>query len=170
MITDGEKGLQIKRYRPQRLRPAPARHELQITVHQPLAQSTTDCMWICEQSYLSRPKWCHCRRCRLADCRASCMQAAGQGTRSVRGCYSRTVSPLAVARSLPSELNVTSIAPVAPKDACTSPPTRSPVAGFHSRTRRRLRAAQPGRYRSRNPDSRSAARTWVLRSPSRCAA
>ena len=34
--------LQIEGHRPQRVRPAPARHELQIPVHQPLAQPVTD--------------------------------------------------------------------------------------------------------------------------------
>jgi hypothetical protein len=37
-----EERLQIKGDRPQRVRPAPARHELQIPVHQPLAQAVTD--------------------------------------------------------------------------------------------------------------------------------
>jgi hypothetical protein len=37
-----EERLQVERHRPQRVRPAPARHELQIPVHQPLAQPVTD--------------------------------------------------------------------------------------------------------------------------------
>jgi hypothetical protein len=37
-----EEGLQIEGHRAQRVRPAPARHELQIPVHQPLTQPVTD--------------------------------------------------------------------------------------------------------------------------------
>jgi asparagine synthase (glutamine-hydrolysing) len=37
-----EERLQIEGHRPQRVRPAPARHELQIPVHQPLAQAIPD--------------------------------------------------------------------------------------------------------------------------------
>ena len=37
-----EERLQVKGHRPQRVRPAPARHELQIPVHQPLTQPVTD--------------------------------------------------------------------------------------------------------------------------------
>src|SRR6266496_2210949 len=37
-----EERLQVKRHRPQRVRPRPARHELQITVHQPVAQRIPD--------------------------------------------------------------------------------------------------------------------------------
>jgi hypothetical protein len=37
-----EERLQVEGHRPQRVRPAPARHELQIPVHQPLTQPVTD--------------------------------------------------------------------------------------------------------------------------------
>jgi hypothetical protein len=37
-----EKRLQIEGHRPQRVRPAPAGHELQIPVHQPVAQAIPD--------------------------------------------------------------------------------------------------------------------------------
>ena len=37
-----EERLQVDRHRPPRVRPAPARHELQIPVHQPVAQPVTD--------------------------------------------------------------------------------------------------------------------------------
>jgi hypothetical protein len=37
-----EERLQVKGHRPQRVRPAPACHELQIPVHQPIAQPVTD--------------------------------------------------------------------------------------------------------------------------------
>src|SRR5207302_1094987 len=39
---NGEERLQVESHRPQRVRPAPARHELQIPVHQPIAQPVTD--------------------------------------------------------------------------------------------------------------------------------
>jgi len=37
----GEEGFQVKGHRPQRVRPAPARHELQIPVHQPVTETVT---------------------------------------------------------------------------------------------------------------------------------
>ena len=37
-----EERLQVKGHRPQRVRAAPARHELQIPVHQPVTQPVTD--------------------------------------------------------------------------------------------------------------------------------
>jgi hypothetical protein len=38
LADNGEERLQVERHRPQSVRPRPARHELQIPVHQPVAQ------------------------------------------------------------------------------------------------------------------------------------
>src|SRR5258707_11501489 len=39
---NGEERIQVKRHRPHSVRPAPARHELEIPVHQPVAQLVTN--------------------------------------------------------------------------------------------------------------------------------